>query len=152
MKKIPLTDSQIADAQRLKAIYEAKKKTLGLSQDILAEKIGMGQSGVTQLLNAKNAINVFHAAKFAKVLEINIDDFSPSLAAEIAELATYIVDKNGKNEISKRLTQEQEELLGVYDGLPSEEAQKFLREMKTKRSHFNKIFDEMLAKRGSKAG
>ncbi|MBD2811888.1 helix-turn-helix domain-containing protein [Xenorhabdus sp. Vera] len=153
MKKIPLSDEQISDASRLKALYEAKKKELGLSQEVLAERLGMGQSAVAQLLNAKNAINVSHAAKFAEILEIAVDDFSPILANEITELAKYTRLVNGDIESrnKKPLTKQQQNLLELFDSLPSEEADRFLREMKARSAHFNALFAEMLAKRGIKA-
>ncbi|ELW8976968.1 LexA family protein [Yersinia enterocolitica] len=94
MKKKPLTNEQLADAERLKLIFEAKKNDLGLSQETLAEQMGMGQSGVSQLLNGSNAINATHAAQFAKALGIKVDEFSPSLAREIAEMFEA-VDQNG---------------------------------------------------------
>ncbi|WBM69159.1 LexA family transcriptional regulator [Buttiauxella sp. WJP83] len=90
MKKKPLTPEQLADASRLKAIFDSKKKQLGLSQELLAEQMGMGQSGVAQLLNGANAINTTHAAQFAKILGVKVDDFSPSLAAEISSMYAAI--------------------------------------------------------------
>jgi predicted transcriptional regulator len=48
--------------------YLSQEKALGLSQETLAEQMGMGQSGVAQLLNGTNAINATHAAQFAKIL------------------------------------------------------------------------------------
>ena len=45
-KKKPLTQEQLEDARRLKAIYEKKKNELGISQESVADKMGMGQSGV----------------------------------------------------------------------------------------------------------
>jgi SOS-response transcriptional repressor LexA len=90
MKKKPLTPEQLADATRLKAIFDSKKKQLGLSQELLAEQMGMGQSGVAQLLNGANAINTTHAAQFAKILGVKVDDFSPSLAAEISSMYAAI--------------------------------------------------------------
>lgn len=92
MKKKPLTAEQLADAGRLKAIFEAKKKSLGLSQETLAELMGMGQSGVAQLLNGANAINTTHAAQFAKILGVKVDDFSPALAAEISAMFEAIAN------------------------------------------------------------
>lgn len=86
MKKKPLTPEQIADANRLKAIFENKKKVLGLSQETLAEQMGMGQSGVAQLLNGSNAIGPAHAARLAKILGVSVEDFSPSIATEIADM------------------------------------------------------------------
>lgn len=87
MKKTPLTKEQLEDCRRLKAIYEQKKKLLGISQYTIAHDMGMGQSAVNQLLTGKNAININHASKFAKILKVSIESFSPSLAAEINQLA-----------------------------------------------------------------
>lgn len=76
----------MADAARLKAIFESKKKELGLSQETLAERMGMGQSGIAQLLNGSNAIGPSHAARLAKILRVSVDDFSPSIASEIKDM------------------------------------------------------------------
>lgn len=94
MKKKPLTPDQLADAERLKAIYESKKRDLKLSQESLADLMGMGQSGVNQLLNGQNAINATHAAQFARIFGVKVDDFSPTLARDIAMMYESI-DKNG---------------------------------------------------------
>lgn len=99
MKKKPLTAEQLADACRLKAIFEAKKKTLGLSQETLAEHMGMGQSGVAQLLNGTNAINATHAAQFAKILGVKVDDFSPSLAEEISSMYESIANGRQQSDV-----------------------------------------------------
>lgn len=48
----------------------------------------------------------------------------------------------------KELSKEQIEILELYDSLPKEEAQRFLREMKAKKAHYDAIFEEMLRKRG----
>jgi transcriptional regulator with XRE-family HTH domain len=158
MKKIPLSAEQISDAVRLKAIYEAKKKELGLSQEVLAEMLGMGQSAVAQLLNGKNAIGASHAAKFAEILRITVEDFSQTLATEIAEMAKHTrASKKGDAEVSNisdsnKLTKKQKELLSLFDKLPSDEAENFLRDLKFKSARFEAIFEEMLAKRATRAG
>ncbi|EMO8541902.1 LexA family transcriptional repressor, partial [Escherichia coli] len=41
MKKKPLTPEQLEDAKRLKSIFNAKKKELGLSQESLAYELGV---------------------------------------------------------------------------------------------------------------
>ncbi|WP_445935480.1 helix-turn-helix domain-containing protein [Photorhabdus sp. P32] len=154
-KKKSLTQEQLDDCMRLKSIYESKKKLLHLSQQAIADITDMTQGAVGHYLNGRNALNAKAASSFARILNVSVCDFSPSLAAEITELSTNIVDNNEKKELTKTaryLTPEQEELLDVYDGLPNEEAQKFLREMKAKKAHFDAIFAEMLEKRGSKAG
>ncbi|MBX6952839.1 LexA family transcriptional regulator [Providencia rettgeri] len=93
MKKKPITDEQKADAVRLKAIFEAKKKELGLSQESLGDAIGMGQSAVAQLLNGVNAINVENAVKLAEALEVSVDDFSPLLAKEIRRMFNSVSEQ-----------------------------------------------------------
>lgn len=87
MKKKPLTSEQIADAQRLKALYEAKKKPLGLSQEAIADELNIGQSAVASMLNGVNALNTSNAAAFAKILQVPVSEFSPSIAEEIAIMA-----------------------------------------------------------------
>ncbi|CNE47498.1 LexA family protein [Yersinia enterocolitica] len=86
MKKKSLTEEQIADARRLKAIFEAKKKSLGLSQESVANQLNFGQSAVASLLNGVNALNPSNAAALAKILKVSVEEFSPSIAKEIAAM------------------------------------------------------------------
>ncbi|WP_340532053.1 LexA family transcriptional regulator [Escherichia coli] len=90
MKKKPLTPEQLEDAKRLKSIFNAKKKELGLSQESLAYELGITQSAVHQLMSGINAINASYAAQLAKLLQVKVGDFSPSLAKSIAEMALAI--------------------------------------------------------------
>lgn len=85
-KKKPLTQEQLEDARRLKAIYEKKKNELGLSQESVADKMGMGQSGVGALFNGINALNAYNAALLTKILKVSVEEFSPSIAREIYEM------------------------------------------------------------------
>ncbi|EPR9083548.1 LexA family protein [Cronobacter dublinensis] len=87
MKKKPLSDEQVLDAERLRRIYNEKKKDLGLSQEVLAERLGISQSAVAQFLAGKNALNMKRASEFAEVLQVPIDAFSPSLADEAKQIA-----------------------------------------------------------------
>lgn len=86
-KKKTLTPVQIADAERLKAIYEAKKKELGITQQSIADMLDISQGGVGHYLNGRNALNAAVAAVFAKVLQVDVTEFSPSLAKEIAGMS-----------------------------------------------------------------
>jgi len=85
-KKKPLSREQIEDALRLKAIYESKKNVLGLSQEVVADMLGVGQSAIASLLNGVNALNPSNAAILARVLKVSVEDFSPRIAAEISEM------------------------------------------------------------------
>ena len=87
--KRPLTAVELAECAALKAIYNAKKKVLQLAQDELGERLGgISQSGVSHYLNGVNALNASVAAGFARELQVQVSEFSPRLAEEIALLAT----------------------------------------------------------------
>uniref|UniRef100_A0A1A9VZ98 HTH cro/C1-type domain-containing protein n=1 Tax=Glossina brevipalpis TaxID=37001 RepID=A0A1A9VZ98_9MUSC len=92
MKKKPLTPEQIEDSRRLKAIIQAQKKNRGISQEAIASAMGIGQTAVSHLLTAKNAISLKHALLFSEILQVPVDAFSPSLAAEINRLAQNVSD------------------------------------------------------------
>ncbi|WP_312385040.1 LexA family protein [Atlantibacter subterraneus] len=93
-KKKPLSAEQVEDALRLKSIYESKKNELGLSQESVADALGVSQSAIASILNGVNALNAGNAAALAKILRVGVEDFSPSIAAEIAEMYSSL----GKNQ------------------------------------------------------
>lgn len=85
--KKSLTTEQLEDARRLKALYESKKKKLGITQYTIGDELDITQGAVGHYLNGRNALNVEIASKFASLLEVSISDFSPSLAAIVADQA-----------------------------------------------------------------
>ncbi|MBD8168670.1 LexA family protein [Erwinia persicina] len=87
-KKKSLTPEQIEDAKRLKALYESKKKSLGVTQQQLADLLEITQGAVGHYLNGRNALNVSVASAFAHKLGVSIADFSPVLAREAATYAS----------------------------------------------------------------
>lgn len=86
-KKKILTPAQVADSQRLKALYEAKKKALGITQQSIADALEISQGAVGHYLNGRNALNTSVAAVFAKILGVSIAEFSPSLAKDISSMS-----------------------------------------------------------------
>ncbi|MDU2939109.1 MAG: LexA family transcriptional regulator [Enterobacteriaceae bacterium] len=78
-----LSEEQLNDAARLKALYESKKKDLGITQQDIADELNITQSAVGHYLNGRNALNVSSALMFAKLLGVQIKDFSPHLAKEL---------------------------------------------------------------------
>lgn len=84
-----LTTEQLKDAERLKALYESKKKDLGITQQYIADELGITQSAVGHYLNGRNALNMSSAMMFAKILNVQIADFSPSLAKEVGLMHSY---------------------------------------------------------------
>lgn len=87
-KKKSLTPEQLEDAKRLKALYESKKKSLGITQQHIADELDITQGAVGHYLNGRNSLNVPVASAFAKILQISISDFSPSLSREAAGYST----------------------------------------------------------------
>ena len=89
MKKQLLTKAQQAECRALKAIWEAKKKALNLTQQSLADAIGDGitQGAIGHYLHGRNALNLKFAIAIAGVLQVSIGDFSPRLAAEISQVS-----------------------------------------------------------------
>ncbi|MFS1564337.1 MAG: hypothetical protein ACL7AX_13190 [Candidatus Arsenophonus phytopathogenicus] len=49
----------------------------------------------------------------------------------------------------KKLTNQQMEILELFDNLPSEDAKQFLNEMKSRKAHYDSIFAELLEKRNN---
>jgi SOS-response transcriptional repressor LexA len=78
-----LSEEQLKDAARLKALYESKKKVLGITQQDIADELNITQSAVGHYLNGRNALNVSAALMFAKILGVQLEDFSPHLAKEM---------------------------------------------------------------------
>lgn len=88
-KKRQLTDEERQECEALNALYKAKKKSLGLTQELIAIE-GLkanSQSAANHYLLGKNALNVEAAAVFARYLQEPVESFSPRLAREIEKLA-----------------------------------------------------------------
>ena len=69
----------VEDAKRLKKIWTEKKDVLFLSQTKAADEFGYNSQGsVSQYLNGKVALNMSAVAKFAKLLQVNVSDISPT--------------------------------------------------------------------------
>lgn len=86
-KKV-LTTEQLDDAKRLKALYESKKKSLGVTQYTIADELGISQGAVGHYLNGRIALNAPISSGFAKQLQVSISDFSPMIAREISDYAS----------------------------------------------------------------
>ncbi len=74
-----ITEQDKANAQRLKAIYNAKKKQLGITQTDLAKQIGMKQGAAAQYINGHIALNYEAVIRFAKALQVDPWDIDPEL-------------------------------------------------------------------------
>src|SRR4051812_8076557 len=88
----PLTEAQTKDAVRLKYLFkawQADRKAAGEahSQEHVSDQLGFNQSALSQYLGGRIPLNAQAAAGFARLLSVDVEEFSPTLAAEIAKLA-----------------------------------------------------------------
>lgn len=93
-KKRALSDEALRECAALNAIYKAKKRELGVTQELIAIE-GLkanSQSAASHYLTGRNALNAEAAAVFAKYLQVPIQDFSPRLAKEIASMAKSVTE------------------------------------------------------------
>lgn len=147
MKKKPLNEEQLKDAARLKSIFESKKKELNLSQEAIAHELGIGQSAIAQILNGINPLNITNAAGFAILLNVSVNDFSPTLGAKIAKISKSIEPPQNK---SRRLDRDEERLLEMFSSLPKKDKDLFLNKISERKNEVDHLFEEMLEIKKSK--
>ena len=78
-----ITDADRDAAKRLRAIWEAKKQELKLTQVTVADEIGTSQSAISQYLNGTIALNTDAVLVFAKLLQCEPKDIRPVLGRKL---------------------------------------------------------------------
>jgi SOS-response transcriptional repressor LexA len=94
MKKRELTSEEKAECAALKAIYMAKRAQLKLTQEDIANEIGISQGAVSMYFSGRNAINLEFALKIAKLLQCRVEDFSPRLASELGASGSAVFKRD----------------------------------------------------------
>lgn len=129
-------------------IAKDQMKVAGITYDKLAEHLGVTRGAIGHWLNGRREPPLKEIAAILDFIGIRKVILNPDGTISITDdQLTNTVGIEPKSKLSKQ----QKELLDLFDNLPSEEADRFLRELKVKSAHFDAIFAEMLAKRGSKA-
>ncbi|MGK5080488.1 LexA family transcriptional regulator [Janthinobacterium sp. HLX7-2] len=95
MPALPLSSEQLADAARLKALFQEwqrsrKESNLPHSQEAAASALGFGQSALTQYLNGRIPLNVAAGVKLGNLLGVSLSDFSPALAEDAGKIADAV--------------------------------------------------------------
>lgn len=81
-----LTKEERDDARRLKQLWIAKKDALHLSQVKAAKELGYNSQGaISQYINGKVSLNFQAAAKFAKLLRVEIQEIAPRFAPLVSK-------------------------------------------------------------------
>ncbi|MBD2804094.1 helix-turn-helix domain-containing protein [Xenorhabdus szentirmaii] len=126
---------------------KSQMKVVGITYDKLAEHLGVTRGAVGHWLNGRRepALNeIAEILDFIGIKHVILN--SDGTVSDLNDLSPNSIN----TETESKLTKQQKELLALFDSLPSEEADRFLRELKAKSTHFNAIFAEMMAKRGIK--
>jgi transcriptional regulator with XRE-family HTH domain len=82
-----LTAAEKAEARKLKALFEAKKRELGLTQEKLGELLGTTQGGVSHYLNGRARISDYTLLRFAHHLKIDPEQVRPGLLARLPHVS-----------------------------------------------------------------
>lgn len=77
-KRRPVTEEKKQLAARLRRIWNAKKKPLGLTQESAGAMMGMTQGAVGQYLNGTTALGELAMLEFARVLKVPPSDIDPT--------------------------------------------------------------------------
>lgn len=89
--KKPIESWQQEDAARLKDLFA---KRAGKSQSDFGAEYDIGSQGmVWQYLNAHRPLNIAAAQGFARGLEVDIDEFSPTIAAQIRQASSAVTNE-----------------------------------------------------------
>lgn len=92
MRKPPrqLTAEEKEDAERLRHIWQMKRRQLQLSQESAAAECGWTQGMFWQYLNARRALNLGAVLKLSRVLQVRPDEISPRLTILLTDEAHHV--------------------------------------------------------------
>lgn len=93
MVQRPLTPPQAKAAKRLKSLYLEKKKELFLTQQKIADIMGVTQGAVYQWLSGKTPLGYKALVGFAKVLQVQPADIFPELCNELDGHLEEVMEK-----------------------------------------------------------
>lgn len=88
--KRKLTETELAECHALRSLFRERKKPLGLTQESIGVAMGISQSAVGHYLHGRNPLNIQAALTFARLLQVNVADFSPRLAKQAENLAVRV--------------------------------------------------------------
>lgn len=91
-RRLPLTDWQLEDSDRLKALFKQKRGELKLTQEKIAAELGDGvtQGAVSHFMNRRTALSLRAATVFAKMLQVPVSDISPTLASQLTAMSSSL--------------------------------------------------------------
>ena len=88
----PLTASQLEACRRLRELWDARAKILGLSQEAAAGVLGCNQSAVNHWLTGRTAIGFEAMFRWADLLRAHPYEIDPTFAERIPVSLRMILD------------------------------------------------------------
>lgn len=82
-----ITEDDLKAAARLRLIWDAKQRELGLTQETAAAAIGLSQSAFSQYLRGKTAIGFEAAVRLAALLKVHVSAIRPEIADVVDQAA-----------------------------------------------------------------
>lgn len=127
-----LTPQQLSAAKRLKGIFIERKNELSLTQQKVADIMGVTQGAVYQWLNGKTPIGYKALVGFAKVLQCEPETIFPELCADFDGHLEQVMEKSEdykfdqKNISGKKKSRTRQRLDALCDKLPEKELKTLL--------------------------
>ncbi|WP_075881496.1 XRE family transcriptional regulator [Vreelandella massiliensis] len=117
-----ITEEDKQNALRLKNLYNAKKKDLGLTQTSIGNELGMKQGAVAQYINGHIALNYEAVIRFAKILQVKPWEIDPTLSVlnPVGEIKTQEVALDVKQTLSGSGKPQTKSITIRYDGMPDQ--------------------------------
>ena len=91
-KKKPLAPDELQVCRRLKALWDQNSEALGLTQEIVAEKLEISQGGVSHYLNGRNAVGFEAIFWWAQLLKVHPYQIDPHFGQRLPDDLRMAVD------------------------------------------------------------
>lgn len=102
----PLTGSEVAESRKLKRLFNARKRELGLTQESLGALMGTTQGAVSHYLNGRARISDYTLLRFAHHLKIDPEEIRPGIIARMPR----VNDPKGVSDRAMQFAREFDEL------------------------------------------
>lgn len=106
----PLTSEELAETKKLKALFDANKKRLGLTQEKLGELMGTTQGAISHWLNGRARISDVTLLRFAHYCDFDPEKVRPGVFARMPPVG----EPRGLSDRALRMARE-------FDEMPEED-------------------------------
>lgn len=87
-----MSDADVAAAARLRALWNARARSLGLTQEKMGDTLDMGQSAVSHYLRGRMPLNYFAVVGFAKALQCKPEEIRSDLPEQTMMAPAKVVE------------------------------------------------------------